>query len=153
VLFTDLVDSTAVAERVGDRRWAELLDQHDHVAEQVVTGHGGKLVKSTGDGVLATFTGPSPALRTAVAMRSELSDLGLQMRAGIHAGEVEDRDGNISGFAVNLAARVEGAAPDGDIYVTSTVRDLLLGGSFNFEYAGSHDLKGIDGSWHLCRLL
>ncbi len=153
VLFTDLVDSTAVAGEVGDRRWAEMLDRHDHIAGRVVTGHGGTLVKSTGDGVLATFAGPSPALRAAVAMRSELSDLGLRMRAGIHAGEVEDRDGDISGFAVNLAARVEGAAPAGDIYVTSTVRDLLLGGSFSFEDAGSHDLKGIDGPWHLCRLV
>lgn len=153
VLFTDLVDSTAVSGKVGDRRWAELLDQHDHIAERVVTGNGGTLVKSTGDGILATFTGPSPAVRAAVAMRSELSDLGLGMRAGIHAGEVEDRDGDISGFAVNLAARVEGAAPDGDIYVTSTVRDLLLGGSLDFEDAGSHDFKGIDGTWYLCRLL
>jgi len=153
VLFTDLVDSTAVAGKVGDRIWAELLDQHDHLAERVVTEQGGKLIKSTGDGVLATFSGPSPAVRAAVAIRSGLSDLGLRMRAGIHAGEVEDRDGDISGFAVNLAARVEGAAPDGDVYVTSTVRDLLLGGSFDFEDAGSHDLKGIDGSWHLCRLV
>jgi class 3 adenylate cyclase/pimeloyl-ACP methyl ester carboxylesterase len=153
VLFTDLVDSTAVAGKVGDRRWAELLDQHDHIAARVVTEHGGKLVKSTGDGVLATFSGPSPAVRAAVAIRSGLSDLGLRVRAGIHAGEVEDRDGDISGFAVNLAARVEGAAPDGDVYVTSTVRDLLMGGSFDFEDAGSHDLKGIDGSWRLCRLV
>ncbi len=152
VLFTDLVDSTTIGAGLGDRAWAEMLDRHDVIAEQAVTGHGGKLVKSTGDGVLATFPGPSPAVHAAVAIRSALSNLGLQMRAGIHAGEVEDRNGDVSGFAVNLAARVEGAASEGDIYVTSTVRDLLLGGSFDFEDAGSHDLKGIDGSWHLCRL-
>jgi len=153
VLFTDLVGSTAAASQVGDQEWADLLDRHDRIAERVVAGHGGTIVKTTGDGVLATFAGPSLALQAAAAMRSELSHLGLQMRAGVHAGEIEDRDGDISGFAVNLAARVESAASEGEIYVTSTVRDLLLGGTFRFEDAGEHDLKGFDGSWQLCRLV
>lgn len=153
VLFTDLVESTATASKVGDEQWAELLDRHDHIAEQVVAEHGGTIVKSTGDGVLATFAGPSLAVGAAVAMRSQLSDFGLRMRAGIHAGEIENRDGDISGFAVNLTARVENAASPGEIYVTSTVRDLLIGGSFTFEDAGTHDLKGFDGAWLLCRLI
>lgn len=153
VLFTDLVDSTASGTRMGDEHWAEILDRHDRIVAQVVAEHEGRVVKTTGDGVLATFAGPSPAVGAAAALRSRLSDIGLQIRAGIHAGEIEDREGDVSGFAVNLAARVEGAASPGEIYVTSTVRDLLIGGSFTFEDAGAHNLKGLEGKWRLCRLV
>lgn len=152
VLFTDLVGSTAAASSVGDARWSETLDQHDRLASRVVAAHSGRLVKSTGDGMLATFPSPSLAVMAATALRAELGRIDLMIRAGLHAGEIEDRDGDISGFAVNLAARVEGAAPDGEIFVTSTVRDLLLGGSFAFEDAGVREFKGIQGAWALCRL-
>jgi class 3 adenylate cyclase len=103
--------------------------------------------------LLATFPGPSLAVGAARALRSGLAQLGLAIRAGIHAGEIEARDDDSSGFAVNLAARVESAAPDGEIYVTSTVGDMLIGGSFEFEDAGGHELKGIDGAWALRRLI
>jgi len=152
VLFTDLVGSTAAAAAAGDQQWAETLSNHDHIAQRIVHQHSGTVVKSTGDGILATFSGPSLAVGAAAALRAQLADIGLNIRAGIHAGEIERRSSDIAGFAVNLAARVESAAPNGEIYVTSTVRDLLLGGSFKFEDAGAHDLKGIEGSWLLCRL-
>jgi class 3 adenylate cyclase len=152
VLFTDLVGSTASAAAAGDQQWAETLNNHDHIAQRIVHQHSGTVVKSTGDGLLATFGGPSLAVGAAAAIRAQLADIGLSIRAGIHAGEIEHRSADIAGFAVNLAARVENAAPNGEIYVTSTVRDLLLGGSFEFEDAGAHDLKGIEGSWLLCRL-
>jgi class 3 adenylate cyclase len=153
VLFTDLVGSTAAAAAAGDQQWAETLNNHDHIAQRIVHQHSGTVVKSTGDGLLATFGGPSLAVGAAAALRAQLADIGLSIRAGIHAGEIEHRSRDIAGFAVNLAARVENAAPNGEIYVTSTVRDLLLGGSFKFEDAGAHELKGIEGSWLLCRLV
>jgi class 3 adenylate cyclase len=152
VLFTDIVGSTAAAAAAGDQQWAETLNNHDHIAQQVVHQHSGTIVKSTGDGLLATFGGPSLAVGAAAALRAQLADIGLSIRGGIHAGEIERRGHDIAGFAVNLAARVENAAPNGEIYVTSTVRDLLIGGSFDFEDAEAHDLKGIEGSWQLCRL-
>jgi class 3 adenylate cyclase len=152
VLFTDIVGSTAAAAAAGDQQWAETLNNHDHIAQRIVHQHSGTIVKSTGDGLLATFGGPSLAVGAAAAIRAQLADIGLSIRAGIHAGEIERRGRDIAGFAVNLAARVENAAPNGEIYVTSTVRDLLIGGSFKFEDAEAHDLKGIEGSWLLCRL-
>ncbi len=152
VLFTDIVGSTAAAADAGDQQWAETLNSHDHIAKQIVVQHSGTVVKSTGDGLLATFSGPSLAVGAAAALRAQLAGIGLSIRAGIHAGEIERRDNDIAGFAVNLAARVENAAPNGEIYVTSTVRDLLLGGSFKFEDAGAHKLKGFEDSWLLCRL-
>jgi class 3 adenylate cyclase len=152
VLFTDLVGSTAVATDVGDQQWAETLNSHDHIAKQIVVQHSGTVVKSTGDGLLATFSEPSLAVGAAAALRAQLAGIGLSIRAGIHAGEIERRDNDIAGLAVNLAARVENAAPNGEIYVTSTVRDLLLGGSFEFDDVGAHKLKGFEDSWLLCRL-
>jgi class 3 adenylate cyclase len=152
VLFTDLVGSTAAAVRVGDDRWRATIEDHDRMAQRIVEGHHGHIVKTTGDGVLAVFDGPSLAIEAVKGLRDELRRHGLAFRAGLHAGEIEIRDGDIAGFAVHLAARVEKAAVDGEIYVTSTLRDLLLGGSFRFEDAGSHELKGFDGAWALYRL-
>lgn len=154
VLFTDMVDSTTSATTVGDSHWHDTLDSHTRICEREVAAVGGQVVKSTGDGVLALFDSPSPAIEAARAMRQELLGLGVRIRAGVHAGEVElHESGDISGLAVNLAARVEQAAPDGEILVSSTVRDLLLGGSHAFEEVGEHDLKGITGRWTLCRLV
>jgi class 3 adenylate cyclase/pimeloyl-ACP methyl ester carboxylesterase len=153
VLFTDIVGSTATAAAAGDHSWHEILDSHARICDRAVTSTGGRIVKSTGDGVLAMFDTPSAAVDSALSLRHDLQPVGIHIRAGIHAGEVEVHDdGDLSGLAVNLAARVEQAAPAGEIYVSSTVRDLLLGGTYEFEDTGEHELKGIDGLWTLCRL-
>lgn len=150
VLFTDLVDSTAQSARAGDAAWHEMLDGHDRVCRRVIDEFSGTLVKSTGDGILATFSGPSDGVSAAVAIRRDLAGIGLTIRAGLHAGEIESHaDGDVSGLAVNLAARVEAAATAGSVFTSSTVRELLLGGSREFADRGEHSMKGIDGAWRL----
>lgn len=150
VLFTDIVGSTTQAARVGDAAWRTTMDGHDRVAWCAVGKHRGKLIKNTGDGLLITFDSPSEAIACTSELTRELGDLGLTIRAGLHAGEIEVReDGDVAGLAVNLAARVEQAARDGATYVSSTVRDLLLGGEHAFEDRGEHELKGITGTWRL----
>ena len=114
MLFTDIVDSTEQAGRVGDRHWRELLEVHDELAGRLVEEFGGRLVKTTGDGILATFDGPGRGIRCAAALRGELQCIGLQLRAGLHTGEVELRDGDLGGIAVHLAARVLAAAGSRD---------------------------------------
>jgi class 3 adenylate cyclase len=153
VLFTDIVGSTAAANAVGDAAWRALLDRHDRSAWESADRHGGRIVKNTGDGLLARFDSPSAALDFAVEHRQALAELGLRIRCGVHAGEVELRaDGDISGAAVNLAARVMDAAADGAILVSSTVRELLFGGELGFEDRGEHALKGFDSRWRLYEL-
>lgn len=153
VVFTDIVSSTSRATEAGDHQWHDLIDTHDSLSHRIVTRHGGRVVKSTGDGILAVFPAPSSATEAVTELRSRLNDLGLAIRAGIHAGEVEDHsDGDISGLAVNLAARVEQAAPDGETYVSSTVQQMLLGTEVSLVDAGEHSLKGIEGNWRLYRL-
>lgn len=149
VLFTDLVDSTTTAERLGDRRWRELIDLHDSLAKDTVTAHGGELVKTTGDGILATFDGPGRAIRAASALQVELAKLNLKLRAGIHTGEIEVRDNDIGGIAVHLAARIMAKAGHDEIIVSSTVKDLVIGSDIAFEERGKHVLKGIEGEWQL----
>jgi class 3 adenylate cyclase/pimeloyl-ACP methyl ester carboxylesterase len=153
VLFTDIVDSTAKAATVGDGEWRRLLDRHDRIAWELVDRYRGTIVKSTGDGVLARFDAPSQALEFAVAFRQALAELAIEIRCGLHSGEVELREnGDITGTAVNLAARVEQAADQGVIAVSSTVRDLLLGGDKRFSDYGEHSVKGFDQRWHLFAL-
>jgi class 3 adenylate cyclase len=153
VLFSDIVNSTARAAEVGDREWTHMLDSHDRVAWDIVQTHRGKLIKNTGDGLLLTFDAPSDAVAAACTLTKELGDVGLETRVGVHAGEIEVRaDGDVSGLAVNLAARVQEAAQAGATYVSSTLRDMLLGGSWTFEDRGEHALKGIDGGWRLYEL-
>jgi class 3 adenylate cyclase len=149
VVFSDIVESTRTANRLGDRRWRSLLDQHDSVAERLIERFRGRKVKSTGDGVLAMFDGPGRAVRCAVAMRDGLSGLGLEIRLGVHAGEVDVRGDDISGVAVNLAQRVESHAHPGQVLVSRTVVDLVAGSDISFVDSGYHDLKGIDGPWNL----
>jgi class 3 adenylate cyclase len=127
VLFTDIVGSTEQASRLGDRRWRELLDVHDELARRLVEEFGGQLVKTTGDGILATFDGPGRAVRCAAALGDELAGIGVQLRAGLHAGEVELRDGDVGGIAVHIAARVMAAAQPGEVLTSRTVRDLVAG--------------------------
>jgi class 3 adenylate cyclase/pimeloyl-ACP methyl ester carboxylesterase len=153
VLFTDIVDSTARSAEVGDTAWRDMLDRHDRIAWRVVDRHAGKLVKNTGDGLLMTFTAPSEGVACAKELVREFGQVGLRVRAGLHAGEIVVReDGDVSGLAVNLAARVQQAAAGGTTWVSSTVRDLLLGGEWSFTERGEHALKGIDGAWRLYEL-
>jgi class 3 adenylate cyclase len=150
VLFTDIVDSTRQSAAVGDAAWRATIDAHDRLARKLVDHHRGRVVKSTGDGLLVVFDVPSQGVACGAAMVRELRGIGVEIRAGVHAGEIEVHDDlDISGIAVNLAARVEQAAHDGELWASSTVRDLMLGGVATFEDRGEHGLKGIDGAWRL----
>ena len=152
VLFTDMVESTSASLEAGDDRWRRRLDTHDRISRQIVARHNGSVTKHTGDGILATFDMPSEAVDAAQELRDLLAESGIRIRAGLHAGEVEIRGDDISGAVVNLAARVEQAATDGDIYTTSTVRDMLIGSALRFESVGSQQLKGFEGDWALHRV-
>ncbi len=149
LLFTDLVGSTDRAAREGDRRWAEILEQHDDVTARVVASSGGAVVNRAGDGLLAVFDAPARAIRAARAITAELHQLGLHVRAGVHAGEISRRGDDVSGLAVHLAARVQSIAGADEVLVTRTVRDLLLGSELLFDERGAHELRGIPGSWEL----
>jgi class 3 adenylate cyclase len=149
VLFTDIVGSTERAARLGDRRWRELLNAHDELAGRLIEEFGGQLIKTTGDGILATFDGPSRGVRCATALRDQLRGIGLQIRVGLHTGEVELRTGDVGGLAVHIAARVMAAARPGEVVTSRTVRDLIVGSDITVEDRGEHALKGIDGSWQL----
>jgi class 3 adenylate cyclase len=152
VLFTDIVGSTQQAGRLGDRRWRQLLNLHDELARRLVDDFGGRLVKTTGDGILATFDGPGRGIRCAAALRDELGGIDLRIRAGLHAGEVELRDGDVGGIAVHIAARVMAAAGPGEILTSGTVRDLVVGSSTVLEDRGTQPLKGVEGTWRLFSL-
>jgi class 3 adenylate cyclase len=149
VLFTDIVGSTERAARVGDRRWRELLEVHDELAGRLIEQFNGQLVKTTGDGILATFDGPGRAIRCVAALRDELAGIGLQIRAGLHTGEVELRDDDVGGIAVHIAARVMAAAGPGKILTSRTVRDLVVGSDIAMDDLGTRSLKGVEGAWQL----
>jgi class 3 adenylate cyclase/pimeloyl-ACP methyl ester carboxylesterase len=153
VLFTDIVGSTALAEELGDRRWRTLLDLHDGLAAAVVPDNSGRLIRSTGDGVLATFEGPGRAIRAAGELRSELAAVDVEIRAGIHVGEVEVRGDGVDGVAVHLAARIMDQAGAGQTWASSTVRDLVFGSDIAFDDRGTHALKGFEGEWHLYEVI
>ncbi|HLX87500.1 MAG TPA: adenylate/guanylate cyclase domain-containing protein [Acidimicrobiales bacterium] len=150
VLFTDLVGSTSRTIRAGDAEWRGTIESHDRICRDVTAAYGGRVVKSTGDGMLALFDGPSQAVGAASEIVVRLGAIELAARAGVHAGELEVReDGDVAGTAVNIAARVEQLAGEGEVYVSSAVRDMLLGGEYRFEEAGEHELKGFEGTWRL----
>jgi class 3 adenylate cyclase/pimeloyl-ACP methyl ester carboxylesterase len=149
VLYTDIVDSTRLVERMGDTRWREILDVHDDLARRLLGAHGGRLVKTTGDGVLATFDGPGRGIRFAGSFREQLQPIGLSIRTGIHTGEVEMRGDDVGGMAVHLAARIMAQAGGGEILVSRTVKDLVVGSDLSFDDRGTHHLKGIEGDWQL----
>jgi class 3 adenylate cyclase len=149
ILFSDIVESTERASRAGDRQWTELLDEHDRVVRRQLDRFGGRLVKTTGDGVLATFDRPARAVQSAVAIREAVSRIGLAIRIGLHAGEVEQRGSDIGGIAVHIAARVQAHAHPGEVLVSRTVADLVVGSALTFEDRGLHELKGVDGAWTL----
>ena len=149
VLFTDLVDSTRRASDLGDRSWRELLDDCGRRWRRELALHRGRLVKSTGDGLLATFDGPAQAVRAAVALRESTRALGLETRAGIHTGECELIGDDIAGIAVHIASRAESAGRPGEVTTTSTVKDLVIGSGLEFTGRGVHQLKGVPGEWSL----
>lgn len=149
VLFTDIADSTSRAADMGDARWRDLLDRHDAVASEEVAGHNGILVKSTGDGILARFDGPSRAVLCAEALGRRAGGLGLAIRAGVHTGEIELRGEDVGGIGVHIASRVASLAAAGEILVSRTVKDLSVGSSLLFADRGEHELKGVPESWQL----
>jgi len=149
ILFTDIAGSTQRAAEVGDRRWRELLGRHDALAREQLERYRGREVKMTGDGLLATFDGPARAVACADAISREMHTLGLEVRAAVHTGEVELRDGDIGGIAVHIAARVMGLARPNEVLVSSTVKDLVAGAEIRFEDRSVQSLRGVPGQWHL----
>jgi class 3 adenylate cyclase/dihydrofolate reductase len=149
VLFTDIVDSTGRAAELGDRRWRQLIDRHDRVARADVDRFHGRLVKTTGDGVLATFDAPTRALRCAFALMRSLDDSGLGIRAAIHTGEIVMGDGDVGGIGVHIAARLLAEAGERQVVVTRTVRDLATGNDLSFAPLGAVSLRGVPGEWEL----
>ncbi len=147
ILFTDIVDSTRLASELGDRRWREVLDAHDSAVSASITRFDGKLIKSTGDGVLATFASPGRAIAATKSIGTALGHLGLQVRAGLHTGECEIRGDDLGGIAVHIAARIAALAGPGQVLVSRTVTDLVVGADMRFADAGEHELKGIPGKW------
>jgi pimeloyl-ACP methyl ester carboxylesterase len=149
VLFTDIVASTQRAAATGDERWRAVLQRFDEITAELTNRFGGTVVKSTGDGHLATFDGPTQAIRCAEALRTDAETLGIRIRAGIHTGECELLDNDIGGLAVHIAARILGQAGAGEILVSRTVRDLVVGSGTGFEDRGSVELRGVPGTWQL----
>jgi class 3 adenylate cyclase len=149
VLFTDIVDSTRRAAAAGDRHWRSVLDEFDVNVGRLLARHDGVLVKSTGDGIMARFGSPAGAVRCAEAMVQAARGAGLQLRAGLHAGEVEVRGDDIGGLAVHIASRVSAMAAADEVLVTGTVRDLVVGSGIVFDDRGRHNLKGVPDEWQL----
>jgi class 3 adenylate cyclase len=151
VLFTDIVNSTNWAASMGDRRWKAVLETHDEIARDQTTRFQGRFIESTGDGILATFDRPGRAIHAARAIREAIRALGIDIRAGLHAGEIELREGGhrVGGIAVHIANRVTAIAVAGEILVSSTVKDLVAGSGVEFMDRGAHDLKGVPGAWRL----
>jgi len=150
VLFTDIVASTERAVAVGDRQWREVLERHQRLADREIGRHRGRLIKTTGDGVLAAFDGPARAVRAGIALRDAgPPELGVQLRAGVHTGECEAIGEDLGGIGVHIAARVQAAAEPGEVLVSNTVKDLVVGSGLEFADRGEHALKGVPGSWRL----
>jgi class 3 adenylate cyclase len=149
VLFTDIVGSTERANELGDRAWRELLERHHELVRRHLARFHGREVDTAGDGFLATFDGPARAIRCARAIADAVRHLGLQVRAGVHTGEVELANGDIRGITVHVGARVATSARPGEVLVSSTVKDLVAGAGIAFEERGTHELKGVPGEWRL----
>jgi class 3 adenylate cyclase len=150
VMFTDIVGSTDRAAELGDHDWRALLERHDLVVREQIERYRGQFIKSLGDGILATFDGPSRAITSALAIREAVRGLGLEVRAGLHTGECERlSDGDIGGLAVHIGARISSLAAPGEVLVSSTVRDLVVGSDQVLADRGEHQLKGIPGAWRL----
>lgn len=149
ILFTDIVDSTATAVDLGDTRWREVLEQHHRSVRQELRRYRGREIATTGDGFLASFDGPARAIRCARSVLKTIRPVGIELRAGIHTGEVEVIDDDLGGIGVHIAARVCALAQPGELLVSRTVSDLVSGSGIVFEDRGEHQLKGVSGSWRL----
>ena len=149
VLFTDIVDSTQAAVQTGDRVWRDILDRHDSQTRRVVEQFGGRVVKNTGDGSLATFDSPARAVHSARVLRDTLGREGVTIRAGLHTGEIERRGDDISGIGVNIGARIAALAGPNEILVSRTVHDLVEGSDLHFTDRGLHPLKGVSTEWQV----
>jgi class 3 adenylate cyclase len=149
VLFTDIVGSTQKAAELGDGAWGELLQQHHALIRQQLVRYRGKELDTAGDGFFARFDGPARAIRCACAITEVVQELGLEVRAGLHAGECELMDGKVGGIAVHIGARVAREAGPGEVLVSSTVKDLVAGSGIDFRERGTAELKGVPGEWRL----
>ncbi|MEO6472421.1 MAG: adenylate/guanylate cyclase domain-containing protein [Aeromicrobium sp.] len=149
ILFTDIVSSTERASTIGDERWHALVERHDEVIRTEIERYGGRPIKTLGDGFLAVFEGPAKAVRCARALTDAVKPLGIEVRAGVHTGECERRGEDLAGIAVNVAARIVACAEAGEVLVSSTVRELVLGSGLEFVERGTHTLKGVPDEWHL----
>ena len=149
VLFTDIVESTSRAAELGDNRWRQLLEAHHATVRAQLARYSGREVRTTGDGVFATFDGPARAIACAHKTVDAVEELGLEIRAGIHTGEVELVDGRVEGIAVHIGARIAAQARPCEVLVSSIVRDLAAGSGIDFEERGTHALKGVPGDWKL----
>jgi class 3 adenylate cyclase len=149
VLFTDIVRSSEKAALLGDRAWRELLERHHELVRRQLARFRGVEVDTAGDGFFASFDGPARAIRCACAIVESMPELGLEVRAGLHAGECELANGKVAGIAVHTGARVASLAQPDEVLVSSTVKDLVAGSEILFEDRGSHELKGIPGEWRL----
>jgi class 3 adenylate cyclase len=152
IVLTDIVDSTRRAAELGAERWRDLVGEHNRKASTAIDRHRGRLVKTTGDGVLAQFDGAERAVRGAAAIRDAAEGLGLAIRAGVHTGEVQTIAGDVRGITVHTAARIMAVAGSGEILVSATVMDILDGSGLTFEDGGIHELKGLHGARQLYRL-
>jgi class 3 adenylate cyclase len=149
VLFTDIVGSTDRAVALGDREWGDLLERHHSLVRAELVRHRGREVDTAGDGFLATFDGPARAVQCACAIRDAVRTVGLEVRAGVHTGEVQLRGEGVAGIAVHTGARIAGLAGPGEVLVSRTVTDLTAGSGLVFEPRGEHELKGVPGSWQV----
>jgi class 3 adenylate cyclase len=149
VLFTDIVRSTEHLAESGDRKWRDLLDAHDRTIRRQLERFRGREVGTRGDGFVATFDGPGRAIECGCAMRDAVEAIGLQIRVGVHTGEIEIRDDDVAGVAVHIAARVQQHAGPAEVLVSSTVKDLVAGSDVEFDDRGEHELKGVPGTWRL----
>jgi class 3 adenylate cyclase len=153
VLFTDIVDSTGHATRLGDERWSDLLGRHQVIVRAGLGRYGGREISTTGDGFVAIFDGPGRALHSAREIVDRVRLIGVEVRAGAHTGEIDLADDDISGIAVHIAARVQGIASPSSVWVTSTVRELVIGSGIDFVARGEHSLKGVPGTWNLYEMV
>jgi class 3 adenylate cyclase len=149
VLFTDIVGSTERAAELGDRRWRELVERHHTAVRTLLSRYRGTEIDTAGDGFFASFDGPARAVRCAMAISDAVRPLGIEVRAGLHTGEVERVGDKLGGLAVNIGARVAALAAPSEILVSQTVRDLMVGSELRFADRGSHELKGVPGEWRV----
>lgn len=152
IMFTDIVGSTERAAGAGDREWRRLLERHDELVRRELSRYRGREIKQLGDGFLAAFDGPARAVECAAAITRRVGSLGIEVRAGVHTGECEVRNGDLAGMAVHIGARVGACAGSGEVLVSGTVKDLVVGSELRFEDRGTRELKGVPGEWRLYAL-